>query len=85
MARTKRTNHSHADPRESHFAWDARAGISRPLNLRARKRRIESRWAPDIESDLGNETPIGPAELQAIRQLLGDDLDRLLDDKTKTP
>lgn len=85
MGRTKRTNHSHADPREPPFAGDARAGISRPLNLRARSRPIESRWAPDLESDLNNETPISPAELQAIRQLLGDDLDRFLDDKTNSP
>ena len=85
MWRTKRTSHSHADHREPPFAGDARSGISRALNLRARNRPIESRWAPDIESDLNNETPISPAELQTIRQLLGDDLNRLLDDKTNSP
>jgi len=53
---------------------------SPPLNLRARSRSIECRWAPDVESKLGQTTPVSSAELEAVCQLLGEDLDRLLRD-----
>lgn len=58
----------------------SRYGIPRPLNQRARNRSIECRWAPDVESKLGQTTPVSSAELEAVCQLLGEDLDRLLRD-----
>ena len=77
MARTKRTyranTHNDGSP-----GTGAPNVVPRPLNLRARNRKIECRWVPDVESELDKTTPLTRAELDAICQLLGEDLERLL-------
>jgi hypothetical protein len=48
----------------------------RLLPTRPRKKVVE--WQPDIASDLSYEMPISTAELDAILQLLGNDLASIL-------
>jgi len=79
MARSKRTYRAHTQTNGAPQAGAPNA-LPRPLNLRARSRSIECRWAPDVESKLGQTTPVSSAELEAVCQLLGEDLDRLLRD-----
>ena len=77
MAGSKRTSRVHAQLEGSRQAG-AQNVVPRPLNLRARNRTIESRWKPDVECELGERMPVSSFELEAICQLLGEDLDRLL-------
>ncbi len=79
MARSKRTYRAQTQTNGAPQAGASNA-LPRPLNLRARNRSIECRWAPDVESKLGQTTPVSSAELEAVCQLLGEDLDRLLRD-----
>jgi len=77
MARSKRTYQvcTNGSPQTG-----APHAAPRPLNQRARNRKIACRWLPDIESELGETTPVTSAELEAICQLLGEDFERLLRD-----
>ena len=50
----------------------------RLLPTRPRKKVVE--WQPDIASDLSYDMPISMAELDAILQLLGNDLASILGD-----
>ncbi len=50
----------------------------RLLPTRPREKVVE--WQPDIASDLSYEMPISTAELDAILQLLGNDLASILGD-----
>ena len=57
----------------------------RPLDparrlLPARPRKYATIWTPEVNSDLISDLPISMAELDAILQLLGDDLASVLDD-----
>ena len=79
MARSKRTHQAYPQTTGSPEAGVPIAA-PRPLNQRARNRKMECRWIPDVESDLGKDTSVSRSELEAIWQLLGEDLDRLLDD-----
>ena len=79
MARSKDTYRHQAQSAGSALGAPT-AAPPRPLNMRSRTRTIDCRWLPDVESDLGNDAPISKAELEAIWQLLGEDLDRFLDD-----
>ena len=79
MVLSKRTYRVHAQLDGSPQAGAPNV-VPRPLNLRARTRTIESRWKPDVECELGERMPVSSFELEAICQLLGEDLDRLLAD-----
>jgi hypothetical protein len=47
--------------------------------LKARPRKVVKEWEPEIVSDLQPGIPVTDAELDAILQLLGDDLKAILD------
>ena len=46
--------------------------------LKPRPRKIAKEWTPEIQSELGPKLPVTHAELDAILQLLGDDLKAIL-------
>lgn len=46
--------------------------------LKPRPRKITNEWRPAIDSDLHGELPISRSEIDAILQLLGDDLKAIL-------
>lgn len=46
--------------------------------LKPRPRKMVKEWAPEIVSDLQPTIPVTDAELDAILQLLGDDLQSIL-------
>lgn len=46
--------------------------------LKPRPRKVTHEWAPEIQSELRPDLPVTGAELDAILQLLGDDLKAVL-------
>lgn len=46
--------------------------------LKPRSRKADNEWAPEVSCDLGPDLPITTAELDAILQVLGDDLKTIL-------
>jgi hypothetical protein len=46
--------------------------------LKPRSRKAVNEWAPEVSSDLGTDLPVTRTELDAILQLLGDDLKGIL-------
>lgn len=79
MPRAKKTYRAHTQKNGTPQTGAPNA-LPRALNQRARNRKIECRWLPDVASELGETTLVTPAELQAICQLLGEDFERLLRD-----
>jgi hypothetical protein len=47
--------------------------------LKPRLRKTVNEWMPAVSSDLGTDFPVTSAELDAILQLLGDDLKVILE------
>ncbi len=46
--------------------------------LKPRPRKVTHEWSPEVQSELGPDLPVTSFELDAILQLLGDDLKAIL-------
>ena len=80
MARASKTDQARGNAAASYSRGSARRITSAHVPANCPRVEVKSHWSPELQCDLESMAPISPQELDAIRILLGDDLDMLFSD-----